>query len=161
MHLAIFAQQTGADDMVYITPFYYKYDEDDLERHYRSVIGSAPSLQAFLYTIPARTGNVVSVGLIHKLRDLPNLVGIKDSTGDMVQMLQHLEIPDFQVLSGSDALVGPALLAGAAGVVSGLANVVPEIYVSILGALRDGQMTEFNRLLPGRAAHHASAAAGK
>lgn len=129
--LAAFAAEAGAAAIASVTPYYYAYGRDELATYFRDVAAAAPGLPFYLYSIPARTGHHIDADLASELAEVDNIVGIKDSTGDMQWLLAYLEVPEFTVLSGSDVLAGAALAAGAHGIVSGLANVVPEPFVEL------------------------------
>ncbi len=145
VELAAFAADAGASAIASVTPYYYAYDRDDLSAYFREVAAAAPDLPMYLYSIPARTGHQIGSDLARELAELPNIVGIKDSTGDMQQLLAYLELPGFTVVSGSDVLAGAALTAGAHGIVSGLAGVVPEPFVELWNAHRAGDEARVQR----------------
>lgn len=138
VELASFAADAGASAIASVTPYYYAYGRAELAAYFREVAGAAPDLPMYLYSIPARTAHHIDADLAHELAEVPNIVGIKDSTGDMQQLLAYLEVPGLTVLSGSDVLAGAALAAGSHGIVSGLAGVVPEPFVELWNAHRDG-----------------------
>lgn len=135
--LAAFAADAGASAIASVTPYYYAYGRAELAAYFREVAAAAPDLPMYLYSIPPRTAHHIDVDLARELAEIPNIVGIKDSTGDMTRLLAYLEVPDFTVLSGSDVLAGAALAAGSHGIVSGLAGVVPEPFVELWNAHRD------------------------
>ena len=138
VELAAFAEDAGASAIASVTPYYYAYGRDELATYFRKVASAAPSLPMYLYSIPARTAHHIGADLALELAEMPNIVGIKDSTGDMQLLLAYLEVPGFTVLSGSDILAGAALTAGSHGIVSGLAGVVPEPFVELWNAHREG-----------------------
>lgn len=144
--LARYAAEVGTDAVACVAPYYYAYEEAELERYFLGVAEAVPELPVYLYDIPSRTANPVSTALAQRLREsTPNIVGIKDSTGDMVQLLDYLSLKDFTVLSGSDVLAAAAIQAGAAGIVSGLAGIVPEPFVAMWRAWqRDDQKAFLN-----------------
>lgn len=138
VELAAFAADAGASAIASVTPYYYAYGRDELASYFRAVAAAAPQLPMYLYSIPARTAHHIGADLARELAEVPNIVGIKDSTGDMQQLLAYLDVPDFTVLSGNDVLAGAALAAGAHGLVSGLAGVLPEPFVELWNAHQDG-----------------------
>lgn len=129
--LARHAQTAGADAIACITPFFFGYSERELEACYRQLARAVPALDVYLYSIPSRAGNAISPALAERLSSEANVVGIKDSSGSIAQLLELLAIPDFVVLPGADLLAIPALEAGAAGMVSGPAGIFPEPYVAL------------------------------
>lgn len=136
--LAAYSVDAGASAIAAVTPYYYAYDRAALGAYYRQIAAAAPELPLYLYTIPARAGHHLDADLVSELAQVPNIVGIKDSTGDMQRLLAYLELPDVTVLSGSDVLAGAALAAGAHGIVSGLAGVAPQPFVELWNAHREG-----------------------
>lgn len=136
LDLADHAAQAGADALACVTPYYFGYTEAQLERFYLTLAEATAPLPFYLYSIPSRTGNTVTPALAERLSQVPNIVGIKDSSGDLAQLLNLLAIPDFAVIPGADHLAVQCLQAGAAGFVSGPAGVFPELYVELWKAWR-------------------------
>jgi dihydrodipicolinate synthase/N-acetylneuraminate lyase len=128
--LAEHAAQNGASAVACLTPYYVDASPRAIEQHIRAVARTVSPLSVYLYNIPSRTGNPISPDLAERLSNEPNIVGIKDSTGDMAHLLELLSVPDFDVVIGADLLAVPALQAGAVGLVSGPAGVFPELYVA-------------------------------
>ncbi|MEJ2292591.1 MAG: dihydrodipicolinate synthase family protein [Deinococcales bacterium] len=95
--LAAFAADAGASAIASVTPYYYAYGRDELSIYFREVAGAAPNLPMYLYSIPARTAHHIGADLALELAEVPNIVGIKDSTGDMQMLLSYLEVPGFTV----------------------------------------------------------------
>lgn len=94
-----------------------------------------------LYNMPARAGNALQPATVAKLADIPNIVGVKDSSGNFDNMLQYIELTkdkDFFVLSGNDALILWNLQAGGVGGIAGCANVYPYTLVSIFKLFEQG-----------------------
>lgn len=102
-----------------------------MERFFLTIAREVAPLQVYLYNIPSRTGNHLAPAFIERLSQEPNIVGIKDSTGDLAQLLNLLAVPEVRVLPGADHLIVQTLQAGAAGFVSGPASVLPEPYVAL------------------------------
>lgn len=137
IELAQHAQKVGADAIASITPYYFGYTDRELELFYRKLAQAVPGLDVYLYSLPARAGNTVSPSLAERLASETNIVGIKDSSGSIGQILELLAIQDFDVLPGADLLAIPALEAGAAGMVSGPAGIFPEPYVALWKAWKE------------------------
>ena len=137
------AQDFGADALSVITPWFAAASQEELQRHFETVAKSV-SLPLILYNIPARTGNALAPATVEKLANMPNIVGVKDSSGNFDNMLQYIERtrhrPDFSVLSGNDSLILWTLLAGGKGGVAGCANVFPRNMVEIYEAFRRGDL---------------------
>lgn len=127
------AADMGADVLSVITPGFAAASQEELYAHYRAVAESvdAPIL---LYNIPARTGNALAPATVERLSRIPNIVGVKDSSGNFDNILQYIERTrgsGFVVLSGNDSLILWTLLAGGAGGIAGCANVFPETMTAI------------------------------
>jgi len=134
------AERLGANGVVAAPPFYYPLAEPEVENHYRA-LASECSLPILLYHIPSTTKVRFSVGLIERLSELPNIVGIKDSTGDLVfvfTLLDGMRDRSFVVFQGHDYLVAPTLLYGAHGAINSLANLVPNWFVALYEAVQKG-----------------------
>lgn len=111
-----------------VTPFFLACSQEELYRHYM-MVADALQLPVYLYNIPARTGNTIQPDTARRLADHPNIVGVKDSAGSQESLDGFLAIarerPDFDVLTGPDSLIHHGYLNGAAGCISGLANLLP------------------------------------
>lgn len=132
--LAQQAEEIGADALSVITPFFAAASQEELVTHFRRVAESV-HIPLVLYNIPMRTGNALQPETVRRLSDVPNIAGVKDSSGSFDTILQYLaatrERKDFAVLSGNDGLILWTLLAGGKGGVSGCANVFPRTMVAI------------------------------
>ena len=141
--LAKAAEAAGADALSVITPYFAAASQTELVAHFARV-ADAVSLPVILYNIPARTGNSISPATLEKLAQVPNIVGVKDSSGNFDNLLQYLaRVPvgeDFAVLCGNDSLILWALLAGASGSLTGVANVYPETMVGIFDEWSKGEI---------------------
>lgn len=126
------ALAAGADAILAVVPYYYSYDDTAIVRHYTTLIDACPGADVYAYTIPARTGNELSVDALRLLADA-GLRGVKDSTKSLYTLGEYLRC-GVDVLVGTDAFARDAFVAGAAGCVSAIANVRPDL----LCALRDG-----------------------
>ncbi|MCZ8519546.1 MULTISPECIES: 4-hydroxy-tetrahydrodipicolinate synthase [Paenibacillus] len=132
IRLARHLERLGVDALTVITPYFLAYTQQELIGHFRAV-ADATSLPILLYNIPARTGNALSPKTVGELSRIPNIIGIKDSSGSFDTILQYLEYAgaEFAVLAGTDSLILPTLLAGGQGAVAATANVFPETVLSI------------------------------
>lgn len=141
--LAQHAQAVGADAVSAVTPYYFHLPDQALLDHYCRLAQAVPDLPVFLYNIPQCTGNTLSPAAVEAiLARSPNVVGIKDSSGALASLssLVGLNGGNFQVVCGSDALLLPALQAGACASVSGNANVFPEVVVGLFQAFWQGDL---------------------
>ena len=137
LDLSRHAQQAGADAVAVVTPFYYGYEEAELEGFYREVCRALPELGVYAYTIPQRAGNNLAPASVGRLLSEPNFRGIKDSSGDMHRLLHLIDVPGLSVLAGADDLAYPFMLSGGHGLVSGPGGVVPELFQAFFKALPD------------------------
>ena len=121
------AAEAGADGALVITPFYYSYDQATLVDYYREVADESP-IPVYLYSVPLYTHVTLEPDAVGELAAHPNIVGMKDSSGDLVafQRERRLAGEDFELFVGSGGVFAHALAAGADGAVLALANVAPE-----------------------------------
>ncbi|MFQ5795746.1 MAG: 4-hydroxy-tetrahydrodipicolinate synthase [Candidatus Bipolaricaulia bacterium] len=144
--LSQYAERVGADGVVVVTPYYYSLSHAGALAHYRAVAESI-DLPIFIYHIPPRTGNTLSLETLEALAEIPNVRGIKDSSGDLNWFYQAVQrIEDFTFLIGNDALIYSALSLNATGGVSATSNVFPELVVGIYEAFISGDLEEAKRL---------------
>lgn len=139
IQLTQLAQKSGVDAVSVLTPYFISPNEDELFDHYRA-IAEATSLSIVLYSNPARTGVGISPGLIARLAEIENIVGIKDSSGDIQLTLQYIQKTpdDFAVLMGRDTLIYVGLLIGAKGAIAATGNVVPSLVAQIYDRFVEG-----------------------
>ncbi|MFH5797703.1 dihydrodipicolinate synthase family protein [Haladaptatus sp. CMAA 1911] len=132
------AESVGADGLVVVTPYYYPLDHDAAVEHYRRVC-AAVDLPVYIYHIPSKTGNSLSLDTLDDLAEIPNLAGLKDSSKDIPWLGQAIDAnPELTFLSGSDSLILPGLQLGCTGTVSAVANAFPELIVSLYDAYDEG-----------------------
>ncbi len=128
VELARHAESIGADAVGAIPPYYYRYTEDDLLGHFRAIL-EAVHIPVFAYNNPGLSNNPLTPGLLSKLA-AEGLAGLKDSSFDLTQFYEFLngiQHPGFAFIVGTEAIAAAAVHAGAQGIISGLANVWPEI----------------------------------
>ncbi|MEA3344939.1 MAG: 4-hydroxy-tetrahydrodipicolinate synthase [Chloroflexota bacterium] len=146
VELAQEAERMGADGVIVVTPYYYPTSDEGVLAHYRAV-AEAVDLPVLVYHIPSCTGNWLPQGLIPKLAEIPGLVGVKDSSGD-VDWLQSAmtSAPDWRFFVGSDALLYVAFSLRAHGAVSGIADIFPQLVVELYDAAQAGEWQEAREL---------------
>lgn len=139
IELARAAESLHVEAISVITPYFIPLSQAELIRHYRNV-ADATSLPMMLYNIPMRTGNHLEPETVAQLAEVPNIVGIKDSTGDINVIRAYIQAtPDeFAVLSGNDSLILEGLRAGAKGAVAAIANICPDWLSEIYNAWIQG-----------------------
>jgi 4-hydroxy-tetrahydrodipicolinate synthase len=140
VRLTRMAEREGADGVSVITPYFVHPSQQELMDHYRRVAEST-RLPVVLYNNPGTCGGVkLDVDTVARLAQVPNILGIKDSSGDLQNTNEYLRVvPDrFSVLQGRDTLIYQALLFGARGAVPATANVAPRLTVEIYDAVQRG-----------------------
>jgi 4-hydroxy-tetrahydrodipicolinate synthase len=127
IELAAEMQQIGADGLLSVTPYYNKPTPEGLYQHFRAVAENT-RLPIIVYNVPGRTGCNVDPVTLARLSTIPNVVGVKEASGNMSQICEICQqLPDsFIVLSGDDAMTVPAMAVGAKGVISVVSNEVPD-----------------------------------
>ena len=125
-HLAREMARAGATGLLSVTPYYNKPTPDGLVAHYRAIAEST-SLPVIVYNVPGRTGLNIDVPTLVRLAEIPNVVGVKEASGNMPQICDVCKAvpPDFIVLSGDDALTLPVMAVGGHGVISVASNEIP------------------------------------
>ena len=141
------AKEIGADAALVVTPYYNKPSQEGLYQHYKA-IHDAVDLPIVIYNIPGRSVVDMSVGTMARLAKLPNIVGVKDATADLVRPLRtRVEIgPDFCQLSGEDATATAFLAQGGVGCISVTANVAPALCAQMHEAWQRGDLVEMARI---------------
>ncbi len=120
------AEEAGADGLLWVTPYYNKTSQHGLIRHYEKMLKSV-SLPVILYHIPGRTGLTVKVETFKELSKHPQIVGVKEASGNISQVAALIEAcgDDLPVYSGNDDQILPTMALGAKGVISVLSNILP------------------------------------
>jgi len=139
IHLTRYAKDVGADGSLQVCPYYNKPTQEGLYRHF-AAIAEAVDLPMVLYNIPGRTGVSLTPGTIARLAQLPQVVGVKESTGSMDQASEILAQCDLVVLSGDDSLTLPLMAVGAQGVISVVGNLVPKDMKRLTDAMLAGDV---------------------
>ena len=148
IQLTEFAKKAGADGALLITPYYNKPTQEGLYQHYAAV-AKAVDLPIVPYNVPGRTGcNMLPPTVARIARDVPDVVGIKEATADLIHVSDLVEqCPEgFQILSGDDFTVLPHIAVGGCGVISVTANVAPKLMADLCKATLAGDMDEARRL---------------
>src|SRR3989338_3609849 len=134
--LSKIAQAQGVDGLLHVTPFYNKPTPNGLVAHYRAIV-EAVNLPIILYNVPSRTGsNVLPNTVVRIAREVPQVVGVKEASGNINQIEEMIKsAPEgFVVLSGDDALTLPAIIMGARGCISVVANEAPKEFTALCQA---------------------------
>ncbi|MBR1764554.1 MAG: 4-hydroxy-tetrahydrodipicolinate synthase [Ruminococcus sp.] len=126
IHLSQEAEKLGADALLVVTPYYNKTSQDGLVAHY-TMIAESVSLPIIMYSVGSRTGVNITPETCVKLSKVPNIVAIKEASGNISQIAQIAALcgKDLDIYSGNDDQILPIMALGAKGVISVLSNVMP------------------------------------
>ena len=135
------AAKAGADGILSVAPYYNKPPQEGLFRHFEAV-AAATDLPVVLYNVPGRTSSNILPETVLRLAEIPNVVAIKEASGDLEQMGTILrDRPDgFLVLSGDDELTLPMIAVGAEGLISVVANEAPSEITELVHAALEGDL---------------------
>ncbi|WP_304159861.1 dihydrodipicolinate synthase family protein [Fusobacterium ulcerans] len=138
-------KRIGVDGVALLQPMFLKPTEEELYLHYKTVAESIEELPLLIYNNP-RIGYTLSADLVEKLaRNVKNIVGIKDSSGDINQLLEFIRRTrdiEFKIFGGKDTLLFSSLTVGAVGGVCTAANIFPELVTSIYNKYKEGDLKE-------------------
>ena len=139
----------GVDGILSVSPYYNKPTQQGMVEHF-SYLASCINLPIILYNVPGRTGSNMLPSTTLKLAEIPNLVAVKEASGNMEQIMEIicLKPKGFGVLSGDDAITMPLIAAGADGVISVVANAFPKRFSELVHASLE------EKLPVARAAHY-------
>ncbi len=143
IELAAFSRKAGADASLSVVPYYNKPTQEGLYRHFKA-IAEAVDMPHILYNVPGRTVADMSNDTVLRLAQIPNIVGIKDATGNIERgsdLLQRAP-KDFAVYSGDDASTLALMLLGAHGTISVTANVAPGLMHEMCSAALNGEIAK-------------------
>ena len=143
VYLSLHAQDSGADALLHVTPYYNKCSQTGLIKHYE-YIADRVELPILLYNVPSRTGVSFTAETYQLLSQHPNINGVKEASGNF-SLLSHTRAlcgDDFHIWSGNDDQVVPMMSLGAKGVVSVAANLVPEVMVQMSHLCLEGRFRE-------------------
>lgn len=137
------AAKTGVDGILLVAPYYNKPSQEGLFQHFKAIAASC-ELPMMLYNIPGRTSVNIQPATVARLAQIPNIVAVKDATGDLAQVteVRRLTPPDFAIYSGDDALTLPILAVGGAGVVSVSSHLVGKQIQEMIGAFFAGDVAK-------------------
>lgn len=138
----------GVDGILTISPYYNKPSQQGIIRHYQ-VIADASPVPVIMYNVPGRTGSNVEAKTSIELSKHPNIIGIKEASGDLYQCLDIMrdKADDFTIISGDDILTTPMISIGTSGVISVMANAYPKQFSNMIHLALKGDFKEANKLL--------------
>lgn len=137
------ACEVGANAVLVVTPYYNKATQNGLITHF-STVADASTVPVILYNVPSRTGVNILPKTVATLADHPNIVALKEATGNMAQMVELARVcgDKLDIYSGEDGLVVPMMSMGAIGCISVLSNVVPTQAIAMTDAFFSGNIRE-------------------
>ena len=139
----------GADGLLLISPYYNKGTQEGVYKHFKMVADAVDGTPVILYNVPSRTGgNVLPQTVARLVKDVPNIVGIKEASGDISQIVKLMTLCDgnIDLYSGNDDQVVPLLSMGGIGVISVVANVAPKAMHDLCQKFFDGDVVGAARL---------------
>ena len=149
LRLAEFSSEVGASAAVAAPPYYFGLDQSELVEYYLSLAERLP-LPLYLYNMPSHTKIAISIGAVETLSKHPNIIGLKDSSGNAVYFNGVLhamkEDPSFSLLVGPEEMMASSVLMGGHGGVNGGANLFPMLYVELYQAAVDRNHGKVMRL---------------
>ncbi len=139
------AKEHGADFALVVTPYYNKPSDEGIYAHFKAV--SEVGLPIVVYNIQGRTGKNISVSLLERIAELPNIIGVKEASGNINQMMEVIEKigrkkENFSVMSGDDGLTLPLMAAGGNGVISVVTNLIPGLMSELVHDCESGKYAE-------------------
>ncbi len=140
-------KELGVSGTLQITPYYNRPPQDGLVSHFRAIADAVP-LPMVLYNVPSRTGIDMLADAVAACASHPQIVGIKEATGDMHRVAEIREQcgPDFDILSGDDFSVLGLLAVGGNGVISVITNILPGVLAQMCKAVREGDLAKAQAL---------------
>ncbi len=120
------AEEYGCDGVLCVTPYYNKCTQKGVVEHFKAIANSI-SIPVILYNVPSRTGVNMSVAAVKELAKVDNIVAIKEASGDIGYAIKlRREVPELHMYSGNDDMIVPLMSIGGKGVISVVANILPE-----------------------------------
>jgi 4-hydroxy-tetrahydrodipicolinate synthase len=142
VRLTKMAEKEGVQGVSVITPYFVIPNQQEIFDHYRR-IAEATTLPVILYNNPATCGGVkIDVDTVARLAEIPNILGVKDSSGDLQNTIEYMRVvPErFSVMMGRDTLIYSALILGAKGAVPATGNIAPQLLVEIYETFKRGDL---------------------
>ena len=141
------AEQAGADYTLSVVPYYNKPSQEGIYQHFKA-IAEATSIPMIIYNVPGRTVVSMSNDTILRLAEIPNIVGVKEASGNIGNNIELINsVPEgFAVFSGDDPTGLPFILCGGHGVVTVAANVAPKLFADMCRAALEGDIATARRL---------------
>lgn len=135
--LSTYAESVGYDGLLVVSPYYNKATQKGLYLHFKAIAESV-KIPIILYNIPGRTGCNIGLETFKKLAKIPNIIGVKEATGDLAFAGQIAANTDLVLYSGNDDVILPMMALGGKGVISVIANILPEETHNVCQKYLDG-----------------------
>lgn len=147
IELTMHAKKAGADATLQVTPYYNKPGQEGMYRHFKAIADAVP-LPQVLYNVPGRTGVNLMPETVARLAELPDVVAIKEASGNLAQMTDIMTLAGDKItlLSGDDNLIVPVLSIGGKGVISVVANIVPKDTADVVSTWLNGDIEKSRKL---------------
>ncbi len=141
------AKASGADAALMVAPYYNKPTQEGLYRHYEAV-AEAVDIPIIIYNIQGRTAVNIETATMERLAQIPNIVGVKEASGSILQMSEVVRRcgPEFDVLSGDDQMTFPLMALGGRGVISVVSNIIPDKMSALTKAMLAGDVEKARAL---------------
>jgi 4-hydroxy-tetrahydrodipicolinate synthase len=136
------AAKLGMDGSLQVVPYYNKPPQEGIYQHFASVAHACPELPLILYNIPGRTGQNMTPETVARLAEIPNIIGIKEASGnlDQASQIRRLTPSEFAIYSGDDSLTLPLMAIGGKGVISVAAHLVGNQLQEMVQAFEKGEV---------------------
>lgn len=150
IHATKVAKDLGADAALIVTPYYNKPTQEGIYRHFQAITSNV-DIPIMLYNHQGRTGQNIQTDTLKRIASLPNIVGVKEASGNITQMMDVIEQlrkvnPNFSVMSGDDMLTLSLMAHGGDGILSVISNLVPGMVKTLVDAAQVGDYTEARRI---------------
>ena len=141
------AKKVGADGVLSVGPYYNKPTQQGYYEHFKAV-AEAENMPVIVYNVPGRTGGNIEAKTMLRLAEIPNIVAVKEASGNIGQMMDIIrDAPgDFRLLSGDDALTLPVIAVGGGGIISVVSNEAPSMMSAMVDAALEGNHTRAKEL---------------
>lgn len=147
IELSKYAEKVGVDGVLLVTPYYNKTTQKGVIEHFKAIVSSI-KVPAILYNVPGRTGMSLKAETVYELSKVENIVAIKEASGDIVLAADIARLcgEDFCIYSGNDDMVVPILSLGGKGVISVVANILPQDTHNMVMEYLNGNVKEARKL---------------
>ena len=138
----------GLNGSLQVVPYYNKPPQSGLYQHFKAIAEATPELPIMLYNIPGRTGKNLEPETVARLAEIPNIVAIKEASGnlDQASRIRQLTAPEFKIYSGDDSLTLPLMAIGGSGVVSVASHLVGKQLQQMIGAFEAGKVQRATKI---------------